>query len=165
VSHSIEKQLGRIFIVVAIGMSLFFVLASSLPIKTRALGIIAGVGLLLLQVSSRRQMSKRKRCLEVVADEATLIVDGQACGEIFLGTGKAFMNPRLVLTTLGGKVTVEDIWHESTSLLAAPMSASHWHYGVEYPGVLSVLRPLKLLIRNDSYRPATVRARVYAKRS
>jgi hypothetical protein len=165
VRRNIEKKLWSIFVSVAVGMSLLFMFASSYPLKTRALSGLAMLGFVLLQMSLRRRVARRNIHLEVLIDEATIVIDGQGCGEIFLGAKVAFLNPRLTLTTLGGRTVVEDLWHDSLSVLAFPMTTLHWRLGVVYPGELSVQSPLKMLIRNDSNRPATVRARVYAKRS
>ena len=161
-----EQGLWSIFLAVSMGMSLLFMFASSYPLKTRALGGLAGLGFVLLQISLRRRHKKLGQTPdEIIVDEAVILVDGNGSGEIFLGTGRAIVNPRLVIQTAGGRVMVEDAWHEGVSVLSKPTPISHWRNGVTYPGVLSVLRPLKLLVHNESFRPATVRARVYTKRN
>lgn len=158
--REIEKKLSSIFVAVAVGMSLFFILASSYPLTIRALGGLAGVGLALLQFALRRKLEKRL----VIVDQVALVIDAQASRDVFLAPIDAIINPRIVIAVMGGRALVEDAWHNGVSVVPKPLPASHWQKGVTYPGVLDYQKPFKLLIRNESDRPSTVCVRVLDKR-
>ena len=158
----IEKKLWSIFVSVAMGMSLLFVFASSYPLTIRALGGLAGIGFVLLQFALRRKLAKRH--LETMIDQVVMVIDGHASRDVLIAPSDAVINPKLVIAVMGGRVIVEDAWHGGVSVVPAPLPAWHWQKGVTYSGVLDFQRPFKLLIRNESDRPATVRVRVFVKR-
>jgi hypothetical protein len=164
VRREIEKKLWSIFVAVAVGMSLLFMWASSYPFTIKVLGGLAGLGFVLLQFALRRKFANQRARTEILVDQTVIVLDAQGSNEIFLAPNEAVINPRLVIAVLGGRVIVEDAWHAGVSVLPRPTPVSRWQLGVTYSGVLDYQRPLKLLIRNESSRPATVRARVFVKR-
>lgn len=160
--RKIKQKLWPAFTAVAVGMTLVFVLFSSSHFPRRAAEGAVGLGLVLLGASQWRRASRHmdERPAEEVVDVATVVVDAEGSAEIVLGPEIPVVNPKLYLTAHGRPVVVEDAWHEEVSVLSCPRSIAYWHHGVVYPGVLSDKRTLRILLRNEGFAPATVRARV-----
>ena len=90
----------------------------------------------------------------------TVLIDVGSSSEITFAPPAAILNPRLAMTAHGRPVVVEDVWHAGVSVVSVSRSILYWHEGVTYAGHIDVEKPLKILLRNEGFAPATVRASI-----
>jgi Flp pilus assembly protein TadB len=107
--------------------------------------------------------SKEKKAAteqELVVLKETVIIDANGSAEITFAPVAPIVNPKLVLAAHGRPVRVEDIWHAGISVVSVQRSILYWRKGVFYSGHIDTNQPLKILLRNEGFAPATVQASI-----
>jgi hypothetical protein len=147
------------FAAIVTGMALMFVLLSSSSISNKLLVGLLGLGLALTCLSLWRAAGKvKKREREVMVCKETVLVDVDGSAELIFGPSSPMEDPVLYITAHGRPISVEDVWHDGVSTVAVPRSVLYWNKGVSYPGTVSADRQLRILVRNQGYAAAAVRA-------
>ena len=147
------------FAAIVTGMALMFVLLSSSAVSYRLLIGLLGLGAALTALSLWRAASrKQKRDREIMVCKETVLVDVAGSAELVFAPATPMIDPTLYLTAHGRPVSVEDVWYDHVSTIVMPKSVLYWSKGVEYPGEISSDHPLRILVRNQGYAAAAVRA-------
>jgi hypothetical protein len=139
-------------------MALVFVLLSSSTVSIRLLIGLLGLGAALTSLSLWKITKKKSREHEVMVCKETVLLDVDGSAEIYFGPSSPLEDPTLYITAHGRPVSVEDVWHDGVSTVVVPRSILHWSKGVGYPGTVSADHPMRILVRNQGYAVATVRA-------
>jgi len=147
------------FSAISTGMALVFVLLSSSAVSTRLLIGLLGAGIALTSWSLwRHSRKKTPGDREAVVCKETVLVDVDGSAEIFFGPSSPMEDPVLYITAHGRPVSVEDVWHAGVSTVSVPRSILYWAKGVSYQGTVSAESPMRVLVRNQGYAAAAVRA-------
>lgn len=154
------------FAAIVTGMALMFVLLSSSAISSRVLVGLLGLGLALTFLSLWKAASKtEKKERELMVCKETIMLDINGSAEIIFGPASPMEDPTLYITAHGRPVSVEDVCHDGVSTVVVPRSVLFWNKGVGYPGTVSADHPLRILVRNQGYAVAAVRASLSSRKS
>jgi len=159
-SHKINsRDFLLAFAAIVTGMALMFVLLSSSAVSIRMLIGLLGLGAALTSLSLWRVVRKRdQKQREVTFCKETVLVDVEGSAEILFAPSSPMEDPILYITAHGRPASVEDVWHDGVSTVVVPRSVLYWSKGVSYPGTVSAEHPMRILVRNQGYAAAAVRA-------
>jgi hypothetical protein len=121
---------------------------------------LMGIGLALVGLSQWRKKTRCERTRGVVIDRASIIVDSESRAEIVFGPEPAVTDPKVVISAHGRPVIVEGIWHNDVCVLASSRRVDYWHRGIVYTGIVDATHTIKILLHNQGFTPAMVRAKL-----
>jgi hypothetical protein len=148
------------FAAIITGMAFIFVILSSSTVSYRLLIGLLGLGTALTALSlwKHTHPKKAKREREIMVCKETVLVDINGSAEIVFGPSSPMEDPTVYLTAHGRPVIVEEVQHGGVSLLAVPRDIAFWNKGVCCPGTVDADHPLRILVRNQGFAIAAVRA-------
>jgi hypothetical protein len=121
-------------------------------------GLILAIAYHVMWWKSKKQAAQEEQ--EIVVHRELVYLDPNGSAEITFAPPAPIINPKLVLSAHGRPVKVEDIWHAGVSVMTVPRSIRYWNQGVVYSGHIDANQPLKILLINEGFAPATVRASI-----
>jgi hypothetical protein len=165
VKHRVNpKDFLLAFAAIVTGMALLFVLLSSSAVSSRLLVGLLGIGLALTCLSLWKVAGKKHEH-EVMVCKESVLVDVDGSGELLFGPSSPMEDPVLYITAHGRPVSVEDVWHNGVSTVAVPRSVLYWNKGISYPGTVGADCQLRILVRNQGYAAAVVRASLSSRKN
>lgn len=159
--HVSPRDLWLILSACTTGTALIFALVAQVGWAAKIL--VLAVGLALAVAYHLMWWHSRGRTIvvkEIAVLAETVTIDPNGSAEITFAPVAPVLNPKLVLDAQGRPVKVEDVWHAGISVMSAPRLISYWHKGVVYAGHIDANQPLKVLLINEGFSPATVQASI-----
>ena len=147
------------FAAIITGMGFTFVILSSSSVSYRLLIGLLGLGTALTALSLwKLSHDKQQKTRETMVCKETVLVDVGGSAEIIFGPSSPMEDPTLYITAHGRPVIVEEVQHNGVSTVAVPRAISYWHKGVSYPGTVGADHQMRILVRNQGFAVAAVRA-------